>query len=79
MLGSTWVGRVRLDEGFTAAHFAQFVELWVLLRDIYLTDNIDDGITWKLTENGEYTTKSAYKMQFLGTISSTMYTSVWKP
>ena len=78
MLGFSWVGKVCLDAGITTAHLAQFVELWILLHDFHLSD-IADSISWKLTESGEYTAKSAYKMQFLGTVSSSMYTSVWKP
>lgn len=39
---------------------------------------MDDEIRWKLTNNGEYTAKSAYKLQFLGTITSRMEKTIWK-
>jgi hypothetical protein len=59
-------------------HITQFVELWILLSHIHLQDNIDDDIEWKLTTNGEYSAKSAYEIQFLGSILSNMNKSVWK-
>jgi hypothetical protein len=56
----------------------QFVDLWALINNAQLQDNVEDNIIWKLTENGLYSTASAYKMQFLGLVHSSMSAIVWK-
>jgi hypothetical protein len=45
---------------------------------IELNDNPDE-ISWKLANNGQYSAKSAYNMQFEGLTLSEMPTLVWKP
>jgi hypothetical protein len=39
---------------------------------------MEDDIHWKLTSNGEYSTASAYNLQFFGLIESSFYKMVWK-
>jgi hypothetical protein len=39
---------------------------------------VEDDIVWRLTANGEYTSKTAYEIQFLGSIASNMNKMVWK-
>jgi hypothetical protein len=39
---------------------------------------VEDDITWNLTANGVYSSKSAYEVQFLGSIASNMNKIVWK-
>jgi hypothetical protein len=51
-------------------HITHFVNLWELLQDITLTPGIEDTIVWTLTSNGSYSTRSAYRAQFLGSSSS---------
>ena len=75
---NNWVRNVRLDESFTNDHLHQYFELWLLLLDVHLDPHMPDDIHWKLTESGEYTAKSAYKMQFMGTIASAMEKTIWK-
>jgi hypothetical protein len=45
---------------------------------MHLEDNTDDDITWKLMENGQYSVKSAYDAQILGSTFSNLYKTVWK-
>ena len=78
MNSNAWVGNVRLDENFTLNHLSQFVALWMLLLNVHLVPDIVDEIRWKLTENGEYSAKTAYTMQFMGTIASPMGKTVWR-
>jgi hypothetical protein len=59
-------------------HLSQFVDLWGLINNFQLDEDEDDDITWKLTSNGQYTTKSAYEVQFLGSTLSCLHKSVWK-
>jgi hypothetical protein len=56
----------------------EFVELWSLIIEVQLVEGSNDGITWKLTNSGEYTAASAYNAQFEGMINSYMMKTVWK-
>lgn len=48
---------------------AEFVLLKDLVQGVQLSDG-EDKITWKLTPDVQYTTKSAYEFQFRGSFSS---------
>jgi hypothetical protein len=41
-------------------------------------ENKEDKITWKLTSHDEYTARSAYKAQLLGTTTSNFNAIIWK-
>ena len=73
-----WVTNLNMDDGLSLDHISQFVNLWTLLHNVHLTEDADK-ITWKFTNNGKYSSSSAYKMQFLGHTQSTMPALVWKP
>jgi hypothetical protein len=48
------------------------------LLDVHLDEGIENTIAWKLTANGEYSAKSAYVVQFIGSTTSIMHKTVWK-
>jgi hypothetical protein len=73
-----WIRKLRNDATISLEHLTQFVHLWALINTIHLHDDVEDDISWKLTANGQYSAASAYKMQFLGLIESSMYKIVWK-
>jgi hypothetical protein len=75
---NAWVRKIDFHQDFSFDHLSQFVDLWSLLQDFQLNDNLEDDISWRLTENGCYTSKSAYEVQFLGSTMSPLYKSVWK-
>jgi hypothetical protein len=75
---NAWVHKVDLEDDFSLEHLSRFVELWSLIQNFHLNENLEDDISWRLTENGHYTTKSAYELQFLGSTLSSLYKSVWK-
>jgi hypothetical protein len=56
----------------------EYVKLWELLRDVQLVENREDTIRWRWTANGEYTTKSAYRIQFEGCYSKLKLSPIWK-
>ena len=74
---NAWISKITLNEEFSHAHLAQFVELWVLLLGV-LVENMEDKITWMLTPNGKYSAASAYKAQFFGAEASIMKSHIWK-
>jgi hypothetical protein len=70
------VSKVDLGADFSMEHLTQFVNLWCLLHMVDL--NEEDTMTWKLTENGQYSAKLAYDLQFLVSTYSPMYKFIWK-
>jgi hypothetical protein len=50
----------------TPQEIREYVSLWEEVHQIQLHDNVDDSIRWRWTADGEYTTKSAYGIQFIG-------------
>jgi hypothetical protein len=76
MKDNAWVGKFKLDDGFSLQHLHQFVQLWVALQNVQLHENVEDDIIWRLTASGSYTTKSAYEVQFLGSTYSIMHKTV---
>ena len=57
----------------------EFVNLWGLIDEVNFDSNNQepDAIRWTRTASGEYTTKSAYEMQFEGGILLTFPKLVW--
>ncbi|KAL6613961.1 hypothetical protein ACP70R_036231 [Stipagrostis hirtigluma subsp. patula] len=58
-------------------HMDELIIMLQALQGIQLT-NDEDKITWKWTANGEYTARSAYNVQFIGTTRMTWPQTVWK-
>jgi hypothetical protein len=67
-----------LDDNFTIDHLAQFADVWTCLQGIHLIDDVEDDIVWNLIANDLYSAKSAYEVQYFGSIYSPMYKTVWK-
>ena len=61
----------------TVTEVANFVKLWDLVQDIQLTAELD-RMTWRWTAHGEYTTKSAYNAQFLGSYRRFNGKHIWQ-
>lgn len=73
-----WIIKISPATVVTPQHISQFFTLWSLLHAFHLDELSEDGITWKHTENGEYSSASAYKAQFQGLVRSSMSQSFWK-
>jgi hypothetical protein len=72
-----WITKLSSEATISMEHLTQFVLLWALIQNVHLSDDEDD-ISWKLTSNGQYSTASAYNLQFLGLIESPLNNLVWK-
>jgi hypothetical protein len=49
---------------------SEFIMLWGRLQEVELIPTYEDRITWLHTSNGRYTARSAYELQFIGSIAS---------
>ena len=56
----------------------EFVNLWTRLQSVELRPGVPDQIEWKLSAHGEYSTKSAYMVQFLGAMDTNLDQLIWK-
>jgi hypothetical protein len=59
-----WIRKLDTDATLSIEHITQLVQLWVLIQNVHLNEDIH----WKLKSNGEYSTASAYKLQFFSLI-----------
>jgi hypothetical protein len=55
--------RFLTDESIT-----QFTEVWSLLSNIQISDDIPDSVSWRWTNDGVFSVKLAYAIQFEGAI-----------
>jgi hypothetical protein len=72
------VKKIDLGKSNNMEQLKQFVELWVLIDNIQLREDVEADIVWRLMANGEYSSKSAYEIQFIGFIASNMNKLVWR-
>jgi hypothetical protein len=56
----------------------EFVGLWIRLQGAQLQSDVQDTITWKWTPNGNYSTRSAYRIQFHGSHRKFQHELIWK-
>lgn len=59
-----------------------FVKVYTMVRHIILSQNVQDDISWRWTASGNYTTKLAYEVQFLGALESPfqkLFWNIWAP
>jgi hypothetical protein len=64
----------------TVALLIEYALLWELVNASHYDqhDHEDDSIIWSLTGDGEYSAKSAYSVQFEGSVQSIFSSRVWK-
>jgi hypothetical protein len=60
------VSQINNNNGLSLEQIVQFSNLWEMLNGEHLEPDMADSITWKVTKDGCYSSKSAYSMQFLG-------------
>jgi hypothetical protein len=70
-----WIQGVRRIS--TRDELLQFIELWSLIRNVSLDSAVRDQIQRKWTPNVEYTTTSAYKIQFQGSHAPFQIVNLW--
>jgi hypothetical protein len=62
----------------TTQEIHEYVALWEAVKEVLLEENREDTIQWRWTSSGEYTTKSAYLIQFEGSFTRLKLTPIWR-
>lgn len=68
LAGNKWVSDLQPHLFTSMHHFWEFVDLWTALHNVQLRPDTEDTIRWRPTEHGHYSAKSAYWLQFEGTV-----------
>ena len=74
-----WIRDIALHPTISSQHLLQFIDLWLIVRDVHLSPGVADTIKWKWTPNGEYSAASTYRAQFLGSVKTKLQPLIWKP
>ena len=73
-----WVSKINASQGFTVQLIQQFYDLWTeLYHAPPLENNTPDLIVWNHTTSFEYSSSSAYKLQFEGAMATNMKKTIW--
>ena len=62
----------------SAVHIEEFVSLWIRIQDVHLQQGVQDSITSQWTQDGTYSTRSAYRIQFKGSLVLFRTELIWK-
>jgi hypothetical protein len=62
----------------TITEMAEFVDLWGKVESVQFS-SMQDEIRWRWTSHGEYTSKSAYSVQFTGSFCRFDNQAIWAP
>jgi hypothetical protein len=62
----------------TIAELNEFILLWEEITLVARVEDSEDEIKWKWTPDGQYTTQSAYQIQFRGQYKKLASTPIWR-
>ena len=70
--------RVRGIRGtLTVQAVVEFLELWELIQGQETEEEEEDMVSWRLTANGQYSSKSAYSAFFFGRTAAPCAAEIW--
>ena len=72
----TWI--LDIKGALTIGVIMEYFQLWDLLYDFELQPEVEDSHTWKLSNGGQYSAKSAYDSLFMGKILFRPWERIWK-
>lgn len=75
---NNWIRDLKYRRGFNPVLLQEYFTLWGYVSQVQLQSQQVDNITWKFTQNGQYTAASAYKAQFVGITKIPSIASIWK-
>jgi hypothetical protein len=72
----TWVADIR--GALSVQVLIEYPVIWDLVDDMPLQQGVSDQHHWKFTQSGIYSSKSAYSMFFLDSVSFNGWKNIWK-
>jgi hypothetical protein len=73
---SKWISHVSPIQSLQ--ELQEFIALWEGVNGVNRSEDANDEITWRLTVDDQYTTQSAYRIQFVGRRKKPTITPIWK-
>jgi hypothetical protein len=73
---NTWISHVCPLQ--TSDEIHKYVILWEEIRLLSRDEGAENEITWRWTTDEEYTTSSAYRIQFKGCFKNLSFTPIWR-
>lgn len=77
LTNNQWVADLQPALFSSSQHFAEFINLWTMISEVELQPETDDQITWRFASNGQYSAKSAYRIQFEGAVGTNFENIIW--
>jgi hypothetical protein len=77
LTNNSWIRSLR-NRITSATHIEEFVSLWIRIQDVQLLQGVRDSINWKWTQDGSYSTRSAYRIQFKGSYGRFWTEQIWR-
>ena len=71
-----WVGDIKGAR--TIEVLIEYLHIWDIVDGLLLQPDVQDRYTWKLSQDGTYSSKSAYGAFFVGTIKFGPWRRIWK-
>lgn len=75
---NSWIRDLNYRYGFNLTLLHEYFMLWTLVSQVDLQPMQVDQITWKFTQNDQYSMAFAYKAQFIGVTKNPTIVSIWK-
>jgi hypothetical protein len=76
LLNQAWI--TDIQGNLSADIIADYIQLWDLLDEVQLQQEVDDTHKWRFDTSGQYSAKSAYGNLFLGATLFQPYERIWK-
>ena len=73
-----WLQDINLPAVLSSQTIQQLLQVWERVSQITLDTSAADEIIWRLNSRGEYTAKSAYELQFIGSTVTDYNRTIWK-
>ena len=71
-----WVSDIR--GALTVTVLTEYIHLWELLSTVMLQQDVEDSHIWQFSTCDQYTTRSAYKALFIGSVQFKSWERIWK-
>ena len=67
LVNNAWIRDIK--GSLSAAALIEYFQLWDLLVEVELSPGVEDQHIWMPSSSGEYSTKSAYRRFFVGSVA----------